>query len=46
MKTESASEELTALPEGFAHSYQQIVVPGRQWGFQLLTFNRLGGALP
>ena len=47
MKTESASEELTALPEGIQHTAtQQIVVPGRQWGFQLLTFNRLGGALP
>jgi len=47
MKTESVSEELTALPEGIQHTAtQHIVVPGRQWGFQLLTFNRLGGALP
>ena len=47
MKTESVSKELTALPEGIQHTAtQQIEVPGRQWGFQLLTFNRLGVALP
>ena len=44
MKTESASVELRALPVGFQHTAtQQVEVPGRQWGFQLVTIKRSGG---
>ena len=41
MKTESAAEELDALPLGFALIAQQDVeVPGRDWPFQLLSIQR------
>ena len=41
MKTESAAEEVDALPSGFELiSYQSVVVPGRDWPFQLLAIQR------
>ena len=41
MKTESAAEEVDALPAGFELiSNQSVVVPGRDWPFQLLAIQR------
>jgi 16S rRNA (guanine527-N7)-methyltransferase len=41
MKTESAAEEVDALPSGFELiSNQSVVVPGRDWPFQLLAIQR------
>ena len=41
MKTESAVEEVDALPPGFVLIAQQDVeVPGRDWSFQLLSIQR------
>ena len=41
MKTESAAEEADALPSGFELiSNQSVVVPGRDWPFQLLAIQR------
>ena len=41
MKTESAAEEVDALPPGFVLTAQQDVeVPGRDWSFQLLSIQR------
>ena len=41
MKTESAAEEVDALPPGFELiSNQSVVVPGRDWPFQLLAIQR------
>ena len=41
MKTESAAEEVDALPSGFElTANQNVVVPGRDWPFQLLSIQR------
>ena len=41
MKTESAAEEVDALPSGFELiANQNVVVPGRDWPFQLLAVQR------
>ena len=41
MKTESAAEEVDALPSGFELiSSQSVLVPGRDWPFQLLAIQR------
>ena len=41
MKTESAAEEVDALPSGVELiSNQSVVVPGRDWPFQLLAIQR------
>ena len=41
MKTESAADEIDALPSGFELiSNQSVVVPGRDWPFQLLSIQR------
>ena len=41
MKTESAAEELDALPSGFELiANQNVAVPGRDWPFQLLAVQR------
>ena len=41
MKTESAAEEVDVLPSGFELiSNQSVVVPGRDWPFQLLAIQR------
>ena len=41
MKTESAAEEVDALPYGFElTANQKVVVPGRDWSFQLLAIQR------
>ena len=41
MKTESAAEEVDALPSSFELiSNQSVVVPGRDWPFQLLAIQR------
>ena len=41
MKTESAVEEIDALPPGFVMIAQQdVAVPGRDWPFQLLSIQR------
>ena len=41
MKTESAAEEVDALPSGFELiSNQSVEVPGRDWPFQLLAIQR------
>ena len=41
MKTESAAEEVDALPSGFELiSNQSVLVPGRDWPFQLLAIQR------
>ena len=41
MKTEGATNELSALPLSMEHINQrEIAVPGRDWGFQLLTIQR------
>ena len=41
MKTESAAEEVDALPYGFElTANQHVVVPGRDWSFQLLAIQR------
>ena len=44
MKTEAAAEEVGALPPGFELITQQhVVVPGRDWPFQLLSIQRSKG---
>ena len=41
MKTESAAEEVDALPSGFELiSKESVAVPGRDWPFQLLAIQR------
>ena len=41
MKTESAAEEVDALPSGFElTANHNVVVPGRDWPFQLLAIQR------
>ena len=41
MKTESAADEVDALPFGFELiANQNVVVPGRDWSFQLLAIQR------
>ena len=41
MKTESAAQEVDALPYGFElTANQNVVVPGRDWPFQLLAIQR------
>ena len=41
MKTENASHESKALPQGMEQSAcREIAVPGRDWSFQLLTIRR------
>ena len=47
MKTESATDELQALPVGVEHIIHQreIAVPGRDWSFQLLSLQRSKQAL-
>ena len=41
MKTQSAAEEVDVLPSGFELiSNQSVVVPGRDWPFQLLAIQR------
>lgn len=47
MKTESATDELKALPRHMKEINQrEIVVPGRDWSFQLLTIQRSKRAAP
>lgn len=47
MKTESATDELKALPRHMKEINQrEIVVPGRDWSFQLLTIQRSKRSAP
>jgi len=47
MKTEGAAEELKALPSNMEEINQrEIVVPGRDWSFQLLTIQRVKKVVP
>ena len=47
MKTEGAAEELKALPSNMEEINQrEVVVPGRDWPFQLLTIQRVKKVVP